>query len=78
MALERELATYQAHLIDLVADEGRFVVIRGEEILGPFVSYEDALGAGYERFGPVEFLVKQVWRVEPIPYFARDFATWPS
>ncbi|HWE38833.1 MAG TPA: hypothetical protein VG406_19950 [Isosphaeraceae bacterium] len=78
MALERELATYQAHLIDLVADEGKYVVIRGEEILGPFASYEDALGAGYERFGPVEFLVKPIWRVEPIRYFTRDLAPWPS
>lgn len=78
MALERELATYQAHLIDLVADEGKFVVVRGEEIFGPFASYEDALGAGYERFGPVEFLVKQVWRVEPIQYFNRDLGPWPS
>lgn len=72
MAFEQELATYHAHLIDLLADEGKFILVKGEEIAGPWESYEDALQAGYERFGLVPFLVKKIQRVEPIQYFSRD------
>jgi len=72
MAFEQELATYHAHLIDLLADEGKFILVKGEEIAGPWESYEDALQVGYERFGLVPFLVKKIQRVEPIQYFSRD------
>ncbi len=74
MALERELAVYNEHLMDLLANEGKYVVVHGEAIEGPFDSYEDALQAGYEKFGVVAFLVKQISRVEPIQYFSRDLA----
>ena len=72
MALEREMATYQANLPELLANEGRYVVIKGEEIAGAFESYEGALQAGYDRFGLGPFLVKKIQRHEPIHYFTRD------
>ncbi len=78
MAFEQELATYHAHLIDLLADEGKFILVKGEEIAGPWESYEDALQAGYERFGLVPFLVKKIQRVEPIQYFSRDLPRFLS
>ena len=71
MALERELAVYNEHLMDLLANAGKYVVVRGEVIEGPFDSDEDALQAGYDTFGVVPFLVKQISRVEPIRYFSR-------
>jgi hypothetical protein len=74
MALERELAVYNEHLMELLANEGKYVVVLGEAIEGPFDSYEDALQAGYDKFGVVPFLVKQISRVEPIQYFSRDLS----
>ena len=72
MALEKEMATYQIHLMELLANEGKFVVVRGEEITGPYDAYEQSLEAGYEQYGLEPFLVKQISRVEPIQYFSRD------
>jgi hypothetical protein len=71
--LEREMAVYREKLGDLLTDAGKYVVIKGEEILpGGFDDYESALEAGYERFGPSPFLVKQIAPAEPILYFTRD------
>ena len=56
----QELAVYNANLIELLAYTGRFVVIRGQEILGPFASLEQARSAGRSSHGTVPFLVKQI------------------
>src|SRR5258708_20332963 len=60
MTLEIELATYRAMLPVLKADEGKFVLIRGEEIAGTFNSWEEAVRYGYERFKLDPFLVKHI------------------
>jgi hypothetical protein len=80
MPFDRELDTYRENLLELLAHEGRFVVVRGEQILGPFDRYEDALKNGYDRFGVVAFLVKKVTRpeAEPIHYFSRDIPACTS
>ncbi|MGD0039843.1 MAG: hypothetical protein ABSE84_05370 [Isosphaeraceae bacterium] len=78
MPLERELAIYNENLMDLLTNEGKYVVVHGETIQGPFDTYEDALRAGYDKFGVVPFLVKRISRVEPIQYFSRDLPTCPS
>ena len=77
MALEHELGVFRAHLMDLLGEddvnEGKYVVIKGDEILpAAYDDYSAALAAGYDRFGPVAFLVKKVQRVEPVLYFTRD------
>lgn len=73
MALETELATYHANLLEMLPEnEGRFVVIKDQEILGAFEDYDKALEADYNRYGPVPFLVKKVQRHEPVHYFSRD------
>jgi hypothetical protein len=72
MPLERELSVYEANLMDLLANEGKYVLIAGDDISGTFDSYEDALTAGYDRYGLEPFLVKQINRAEPILYFTRD------
>ena len=72
MPLERESAVYCENLMDLLTNEGKYVVVHAEKIDGPFDSYEDALQAGYDKFGVVPFLVKKISRVEPIQYFSRD------
>ena len=70
MALEHEMGVYQANLMDLLANEGKYVVIKGDELLpAAYDEYDEALAAGYERFGPVPFLVKKIQKTEPILYF---------
>jgi hypothetical protein len=72
MALEKELETYRLHRERLLADEGKFVVIHGESILGVFTSYEDALKAGYEKCKLEPFLVKKIQAVDPVHFISRD------
>jgi len=67
-----ELATYDAHLPELLVSEGKFVLILGEEVGGVYDDYGAALDAGYEKYGLKPFLVKQICAAEPIHYFSRD------
>jgi hypothetical protein len=71
-ALEREIKTYKEKLPELQASEGKFVLISGDSVSGVFDSYQDALAAGYERFGMNPFLVKQISTVEVLASFTRD------
>jgi hypothetical protein len=58
--LERELATYAAKLPELSAQQGKFVLVQGADVVGTFDTYGDALSIGYERFRLERFLIKQV------------------
>lgn len=72
MALEKELQTYKANLSKLDADEGKFVLIQGDTIAGIYPAYEDALKAGYEKFGvKTPFLVKRIQAVEQVQVITR-------
>lgn len=71
MALEKELATYQAKLAELKQHEGKFVLIHGDQVVNTFASYEDAIKEGYKQFGLDPFLVKQIHTVEPVFSFTR-------
>lgn len=71
MALEKELAVYQSKLPELKADEGKFVLIHGEEVVDIFSSYEDAIKAGYSQFGLEPFLVKQIHALEQAQFISR-------
>jgi hypothetical protein len=65
MALEDEIKTYEARLhTELLAHEGKFVVIHGHEIAGYYDSYREALLSGYDRFELSSFLVKRIQAVE--------------
>lgn len=74
MALEKELATYQAKLPELKQHEGKFVLIQDEQVIDIFVSYDDALREGYRRFGLAPFLVKQIHAIEPVYYATRPIS----
>jgi hypothetical protein len=60
MALEKELESFQRELPNLLAEEGKFVVVSGDQVVGAYTSYEDALKVGYEKFGLKPFLVKKI------------------
>lgn len=71
MALEREFATYQKNLEDWTEHEGKHVLIKGEDVIGFFSSYDDAIKSGYEKFGLGTFLVKQVTTLEQVHFISR-------
>lgn len=71
--LEKELETYNQKLPELMAHEGKFVVIRDGEIAGLWETYEDALQAGYAKFGlATPFLIKRVECMEQVHFFTRE------
>jgi hypothetical protein len=72
MIFERELQTYERERQALLEHEGKFVVIKGDELLGVFDTYADALQSGYARWKLESFLVKQIAAVEQVLWFSRD------
>jgi hypothetical protein len=63
--LDAELKTYEDHKEHLLGTaEGKFVLIRNQEVVGFYDAKMDAIAEGYRRFGNVPFLVKQVLRIE--------------
>jgi hypothetical protein len=71
MALEKEIETYHAKLPEWKQHEGKFVLIKGDQVVDFFSSYDDALKAGYKEFGLEPFMVKQIASVEPVFYASR-------
>ncbi len=72
MSLEHEVKTYQRELPNLLQHEGKYALIHGEEVAGPYDTYEDALKAGYEKYDLKPFLVKRIQAIEQVQYFTRD------
>lgn len=63
--LETELKTYDQHRDHLLGTaEGKFVLIRNDRMIGVYDSKMDAIALGYQQFGNVPFLVKQIVKVE--------------
>ncbi len=70
MALEKELETYKTKLPELLADEGKFVLIKGDLVVDVYGTYEDAIKAGYGKFQLQPFLVKQIQSVEQVQFIS--------
>ena len=63
--LKSELETYERRRETLLVQaEGKWVLIRGDQVVGTFDTNMDAVADGYRRFGNVPFMVKQILRVE--------------
>ena len=78
MALELELATYRKNLPALLQQEGKFVLIRQDQVIGVFATQEDALAAGYDRFGlDAPFFIRQIKAVEAPLVFTRSVRSCP-
>jgi hypothetical protein len=63
---EKETETYRRLLPELLAHEGKFVVIYGDELAGVWDTWEDACGEGYARYHRAPFMVKEICAVEPV------------
>ena len=71
MALDRELETYRSKIAELLADEGKFVLIHGTTVVDTYGTYEDAVKAGYVQFKLEPFLVKRIQTVEQVQFISR-------
>lgn len=70
--LQKELNTFKKKKKELISEaKGQFVLIKGNEVIDTFKSYEDALSEGYKKFGNEPFLVKEVSPIEEVNYFTR-------
>ncbi len=76
--LNTELNTYKDALPTLLGQIGKYVVIKGQEIVGIYDSYEDALKFGYGKFNLDPFLVKRIAPSEQVSFFTRDFRACPA
>ncbi len=74
MALEKEQHAYARAIESLLPQAGKFVVIGGDNVVGVYDTYSDALTAGYDKCGLEPFLVKQIQVIEQIQFFTRDIA----
>lgn len=74
--LSTEPKAFEADLQSLLgASEGKFVLIRGDEIVGVFDHQMDAISSGYSKFGNAPFLVKQILKVDmPISFVSNLLA----
>jgi hypothetical protein len=74
-SLDAEIRLYRERLAELLGpdgeNEGRYVLIRGSEVRGPFSDRGEALAEGYTLYGTGAFLVKKIERVERLLHFPR-------
>lgn len=63
--LRKELETYNHQKNELVGTaKGKFVLIKDDKVIDVFDTKIDAIHQGYEHFGNVSFLVKQILEIE--------------
>lgn len=59
--LELETKIFEEKLPQLLkTDNGKFVLIKNENVIGTFVTIKDALRAGYQKFPNDAFFVRQI------------------
>jgi hypothetical protein len=73
LTLEKEQRAYEASLPRMLEEnDGKFVVIQGNEVRHVLGTYEEALNWGYDRFDLTPFFVKQISAEEHVAHFSRD------
>jgi hypothetical protein len=72
------LATYRAHLPELLEREGDYVVIRDEEIAGICGDPETAVALGYDQFGAGGFMIKRIAVVDEVLALPQPVVRWRS
>lgn len=72
--LKEEFEVYNAKKEELLKEEGKFVLIKGHEVVDVFANYEDALKEGLKRFGNTPFLIQQIQQIESVNFFYHGVA----
>jgi len=64
--LEQELRFYDEHFQEWLSRYGgRFVLVKGSELIGVFNTVDEALSEGARRFGLESLLIRQVLSQQP-------------
>ena len=66
--LVEELVTYRDRLPELLKNKGKYVLIKGSEVIGIYDSRDDALRESIERFRDAPALVMKIVKKEPVWY----------
>ena len=70
IALEQEYKFFLSHLEEFSKNHlHEFVLIKGEQVVDFFPSYEQTLRAGLSHFGNVPFFIEEVKEEEEVHYF---------
>jgi len=72
IVFKQELALYQQKLPELMPEQGKWVLIHRDEFGGVFAAYEDAIKEGYDKYGALPFLVKQIESEGQAHFFTRE------
>lgn len=74
--LEREMRTYFRELPRLIAQghEGRYALIRDDELLSIWDTLDEAATAGYDKFGLEHFMTQKI-RPRDLEHLAPFFKT---
>ena len=74
--LEQEYKFYLNHLKEFIPQHlNEFVLIKGDQLVDFFKSYEEALRAGLNFFGNVPFFIKEVQRKEEVHFFHQGLSS---
>lgn len=60
------LVTYRDHLKELLRDKGKYVLIKGHDVIGIYEDEDTALREAVARFQDQPVLVKQIVAKEPV------------
>jgi hypothetical protein len=71
LKLERE--TFETNKEKLIAtSEGKYVLIKGNQIINTFNSEKDAIISGIEKFGNTPFYVRKIEKIEQTQNFTSN------
>ena len=76
--LEHEISTFNAKLPELLANDGKFVLIKGDKVEGIYDTYADGLRAAYGKFPEGKFLLKRIAPAESVSFFTRAYVECPA
>ena len=63
--LTKETETFNDQRDELLAnDEGKYVLIHGDDVCGTYADEMDAIADGHKQFGNVPFLVRKISKVD--------------
>ena len=67
--LAQELETYYTHKAELLTEaEGKYVLIKGEQIVGIYETNEEAFAEGLRRFRMTGYLARKIHQGEQMIY----------
>jgi hypothetical protein len=72
--LEREQNTFEQKLPELLKSNlGKFVLIKGDQVIGTYVAIDDALNIAYDKFKSEPFFVRQILAIQQPLNFTNNY-----